>query len=333
LIALITQSIEPASWSQTGGPGKIEYYPIGQCLVIIQKPEVQEQIADLLQALRRGQDLEVALETRFISLPKSIVERLGLTGASESTTPWLCCLDDAGLLQLLEAAQSCERSNILQAPKMVLYNGQDGRFDIRQEERIETRAGGVRERVGEEPKCEIVKTGLRLAARPVVSPDRRSVRIHFLAEMSARIPPHTTSGAYPVVVPASINTQRIDQHLTIPDGKTALLYGWRQAAPPVKKERIPVLSYIPYLTELFALAGPPPEDEVVLIAVTPRILVLEEEERAVVLPSATAREALVAELLAKYRKACGEGRLAEARCLGQRALILDPSCFCDHAHP
>jgi hypothetical protein len=324
LIQLVTQSIEPDSWREMGGPGKIEYYPIGQCLVIIQKPEVQERIADLLEALRRSQDVEVALEIRFLGLPDSVLERLDLKGAAPSQAPCLRCLNDAELRQLVAVVQGCAQANIMQAPRMVLYNGQDARFDVRQEELVETGTTGA------EPKREVVKTGLMLAARPVVSVDRRSVRVHFMVEESELIPQHQTEGAFPVVLPASVNVQRIDKHVTIPDGKTALLYGWRRKAKPVEKERIPILSYIPYLTELFCGAGLPSEGENVLIALTPRMLVSEEkEERAVPSPPRCAGKAEVAELLANYKKACREGRLAEARCFAERALSLDPSCFCD----
>ena len=40
-------------------------------------------------------------------------------------------------------------------------------------------------------------------------------------------------------------------------------------------------------------------------------------------------KAEVAELLANYQKACREGRLTEAKGFAERALTLDPRCFCD----
>jgi hypothetical protein len=58
LIRVITSTIEPNSWSEVGGKGTIQYFPLGMALVINQTQDVQEQIADLLTALRRKQDNE-----------------------------------------------------------------------------------------------------------------------------------------------------------------------------------------------------------------------------------------------------------------------------------
>ena len=51
-----------------GGPGHIEYFPLAMALVINQTPDIQEQIAELLAALRRLQEQEVTIEVRFITL-------------------------------------------------------------------------------------------------------------------------------------------------------------------------------------------------------------------------------------------------------------------------
>jgi type II secretory pathway component GspD/PulD (secretin) len=68
LIRLITQTVEPSSWSEVGGKGTIQYYPLGLALVVNQTQDVQEQIADLLDALKREQeneDREYTVETRI----------------------------------------------------------------------------------------------------------------------------------------------------------------------------------------------------------------------------------------------------------------------------
>src|SRR5262249_28493262 len=43
-----------------------------------QTPDIQEQVQDLLAALRRLQDQEVAVEIRFISVAESFYERIGV---------------------------------------------------------------------------------------------------------------------------------------------------------------------------------------------------------------------------------------------------------------
>jgi RNA polymerase sigma factor (sigma-70 family) len=52
LIHLIMRTISPATWDTMGGEGTIDYYPLGRALIVNQTPDVQEQIADFLAALR-----------------------------------------------------------------------------------------------------------------------------------------------------------------------------------------------------------------------------------------------------------------------------------------
>src|SRR6476660_8920478 len=78
LIKLVTNTIAPVPYRSVGGAGTIDYMPIEMALVINQTPDVQEQVADLLDALRRLQDLEVAVEVRIITLAETFFERIGL---------------------------------------------------------------------------------------------------------------------------------------------------------------------------------------------------------------------------------------------------------------
>ncbi len=61
-----------------GGAGAIEAFPVNLSLVISQTQEVHEQIADLLDQLRRLQDLQVTIEVRFITLNDNFFERMGI---------------------------------------------------------------------------------------------------------------------------------------------------------------------------------------------------------------------------------------------------------------
>lgn len=53
LIELIVNTISPDSWRPHGGQGSISFYPHNPALVIRQTAETHEQVAELLQALRR----------------------------------------------------------------------------------------------------------------------------------------------------------------------------------------------------------------------------------------------------------------------------------------
>src|SRR5439155_12094655 len=76
LIRLIQKSIRPDAWSDVGGSGTIEYMPIGLALAINQTPDVQEQVAELLDALRRLQDVQIAVEVKIITLAETFFERV-----------------------------------------------------------------------------------------------------------------------------------------------------------------------------------------------------------------------------------------------------------------
>lgn len=78
LMKLIQNTISPQSWAEVGGAGTIDFMPIGMALVINQTVDVQEQVQELLDALRRLQDLQVAVEIKLITLSETFFERIGL---------------------------------------------------------------------------------------------------------------------------------------------------------------------------------------------------------------------------------------------------------------
>src|SRR5690606_34187954 len=79
LIDLIISTVEHDSWMENGtGEGEIQPFPTNLSLVISQTQRVHEQIADLLEQLRRLQDLQVTIEVRFIRLTDSFFERIGV---------------------------------------------------------------------------------------------------------------------------------------------------------------------------------------------------------------------------------------------------------------
>jgi general secretion pathway protein D len=78
LMDLITNTVAPKTWNQNGGPGSVAPFETNLSLVVSQTQEVHEQIADLLEQLRRLQDLQVTIEVRFITLSDSFFERIGV---------------------------------------------------------------------------------------------------------------------------------------------------------------------------------------------------------------------------------------------------------------
>src|SRR4029077_4768492 len=75
---MITKMVNANSWEGEGGPGRIEYFDAGAALVVNQTADVIKEVADLLEALRRLQDLSVSVEIRIVSLSESFFERIGV---------------------------------------------------------------------------------------------------------------------------------------------------------------------------------------------------------------------------------------------------------------
>jgi hypothetical protein len=332
LTRLIVSSIKPRSWDQMGGPGTLDYYPLGMALVVKQTPEVHEQIAELLAALRRLQDVEVAVEVRFISVSASLYEQLVSAGCGSQEfraeavpgTPLQCytascrepllrclagggastaCLNDEQVRQFLQAAQEDPRTSVMQAPKMTLLNGQTATCNIT--DRLFFVTGVTAVQAGGQivacPQNESFTTGLQMSVQPLVSTDRRSVYVNLklnqtnlataavpLFPVVSRLTPELEGGAKDQPVPFTqyiqqprFNTVALERSLKIREGGTMFLGGWKQENESRTEFGPPVLSKIPYLNRFFKNVGYGRDTSYVLVMVTPRVIVNEEEEHHV----------------------------------------------------
>ncbi len=377
LIKLITSSIAPKSWSDMGGPGTIDYFPLTMSLVINQTQDIQEQVADLLAALRRLQDQEVAIEVRFISIAEGFYERMGvdfnmniktdsltssyepqLTGAAPlkpagfvqdfspsrliaGLTPagtftndldipirpgtfnraippfggfpnqpgnngglslGLAFLSDIQVFLFMEMAQGDQRTNVMQAPKLTMYNGQTATLSVTTQQFFVTnvqvlQAGGQLAFI---PQSVPFPIGVNLTLQPVISADRRFVRLTLapsLTNLASAVVP-----LFPIVtpitptfdlnlqgqLPPTLFTQYIQQPtfnsitaqttVLVPDGGTVLLGGLKRLSEGRNEYGPPIIGKVPYLNRLFKNVGYGRETESLLMMVTPRIIINEEEE-------------------------------------------------------
>jgi len=60
LVRVITNTVRPASWSVQGGPGTIEYFAAGKCLVVNQTEDVHMRIEALLAELTKVKETQDA---------------------------------------------------------------------------------------------------------------------------------------------------------------------------------------------------------------------------------------------------------------------------------
>jgi type II secretory pathway component GspD/PulD (secretin) len=378
LIKLITTTVASDSWADVGGKGTIQYFPLGLALVVNQTQDIQEQVADLLQALRRLQDLEVAIEMRMITVSEAFYEMIGVNfdinlqnnnarfgpqlisqqfqpfgqvnnfspnGFVSGLTPagtftpdlsipitnssfqfsqppfggfpgtlgmdgglsmGLAFLSEIQVFMFLEAAQVDRRTNVMQAPKITVFNGQTANITVQDQQFFLTgvqlvQAGG---QIFFVPNQQPFPLGVSLQVQPVVSADRRFVRINLqpsltnLASTNVPLIPvqipvpqlfegpgtGTTTGAQPVIFQMFFQQPTFTQislntTVTIPDGGTVMLGGMKTLSEGRVEAGPPILSKIPYIDRLFKNTAYGREAQSLLIMVTPRIIINEEEEQ------------------------------------------------------
>ena len=328
LMKTIRETIAPNTWASSGGKGTIDYFPMSMSLVVNQTPDIQEMIAELLTKLRQEQNTEVVLEVRLLSLPEGFferpaierrigpdgLERIGIDfskrscvpapaaascprseGSLSSSTPGPKFLSEREVNDLLQSLQGEQRANIMQAPKLTLFNNQTAQIDCSNKHRFVTGCQVV-QRDGEAliiPRTEDVVTGFRMTVCPKLAADHRFVQVNLdinktdLASPVVPLCPVTVQikGDHDKPAPSTHMLQQpkvtilhIAKTVTIPDGGTVLLGGLKRETEVRHEYATPVLSKVPYLDRLFKNVGYGREGESVYVLVTSRILVNEEED-------------------------------------------------------
>ncbi|HEX3999973.1 MAG TPA: hypothetical protein VHX65_15585 [Pirellulales bacterium] len=377
LIELITSTVSPQSWDSNGGAGSIAPFNTNLTLVVSQTQEIHEQIADLLQQLRRLQDLQVTIEVRFITLDDDYFEKIGVdfnfdiptnatngaiafngastqqsqviglnstssatsgftstptgsinfnqngiananipafTGLTVDTTPasfGFAILSDIQAFFLVQALLGDDRSNVLQAPKVTLFNGQQAFVSDTSQEPFVTSVVPV---VGDfaaaqQPVITVLSEGTSLTVQAVVSPDNRFVRltvVPFFSQIgnvqtfqftgststtnSASTAANTTATSTSAATGATtvnsgttvqlptFNFVTVTTTVSVPDGGTVLLGGIKRLSEGRSERGVPILSDIPYINRLFRNTAVGRTTESLMMMVTPRIIIQEEEE-------------------------------------------------------
>jgi general secretion pathway protein D len=378
LIDLITSTVEYDTWMENGsGEGEIQPFPTNLSLVVSQTQNVHEQIVDLLEQLRRLQDLQVTIEVRFIRLSDSFFERIGIdfdfnitdnqpngvapniSGNPSSTigissgqrsngtlnpdtslpnftadVPYrsdnfsvtvpagfapgvggefgFAILSDIQAYFLLQAAQSDSRSNILQAPKVTLFNGQQG---IVADTALRPFVISVIPVVGEfaaaqQPVIVVLSEGTLLTVQAVVSDDRKYVRLTLVPFFSQIGDVDTFTFEGTETTSTSSNTTDEDEDgndetddsaeevirsgttvqlptfqvitvattVSVPDGGTVLLGGVKRLSENRSEVGVPLLSKVPYVDRLFRNVGIDRTTDSLMMMVTPHIIIQEEQE-------------------------------------------------------
>ena len=210
LMKLITGTVSPRCWCEAGGNCTIDYFAIGMSLVVSAPPEVQEQVCELLEALRRLQEVEVAVELKFISVGADFFERMGCEfrptvhrdchdGLERAGVDFNCpngklcdksnsavALSPKQVGEFLAMVQGDRRANVMQTPKLTLFSGQASTISAVDTQyfvtgmKYTTNADGHTVLVPENKPFDV--GGIRACIQATVSADRKFAQIHLQAE-------------------------------------------------------------------------------------------------------------------------------------------------------
>ncbi len=212
-------------------------------------------------------------------------------------------LSDLEVYLFLTAAQGDTRSNVLSAPKVTTFNGAAATIIsgtlIYYVSSIQPIIGPGA--VAYTPNVSAITSGVVLAVTPVVSADRRYVRM-TLTPTFQTVNGFTTYSAQTGAVGGSglgggaatitgqiqlpnTTTNVITTTVTVPDGGTVLMGGVKTLLEQRIEYGVPVLSKTPLIDRLFRNVGIGRNSQSLMIMVSPHIIILEEEEERLGIPS------------------------------------------------
>ena len=212
-------------------------------------------------------------------------------------------LSDLEVYLFLTAAQGDIRTNILQAPKVTTFNGAPATIVNNQQinfvaSLIPIVGPGA---VAFAPQVSSFPNGVTLNVTPVVSADRRYVRMTLSPTFNSlegfdTFPAGSAAvggsglGGGATQIQGQIQLPRFTQTavnttVTVPDGGTVLLGGVKRLNEERREYGVPVLSKTPWINRLFRNVGIGRVTSSLMLMVTPRIIILEEEEERLGIPA------------------------------------------------
>ncbi len=218
-------------------------------------------------------------------VPGSWTQRAGLAPALSIAGSFL---DNLQVDFLIRATQANSRSSIVQAPRQVMLNGQAVVITIETFRRyIASLEPVVGDNVGlPRPVPEDARSGLQVWVQGVVSEDRRytTLSISFRQRGEAtfeRYELQRGSGNSPSIFLLLPTQSEVTYTATvsIPDGGTVLLGGFKQVGEVEVEAGVPILSKIPVLKRAFTNNTTVKDTRTLLILVKSKIIIQDEAEQ------------------------------------------------------
>jgi general secretion pathway protein D len=228
-------------------------------------------------------------------------------------------ISDVEAFFVIQAAQGDTRTNVLQAPKVTLFNGQLANVSDTSQRPFVTSVTPV---VGDfaaaqAPIIVVLNEGTSLNVQAVVSNDRRFVRLTLVPFFSKigdveefTFEGRRSSNTGTAVVNPTDDTQTVNDDaeefvegttvqlptfsftsvsttVSVPDGGTILLGGIKRMSEGRNERGVPLLSKVPYVNRLFKNVGIGRTTQSLMMMVTPRIIIQEEEDAKILGTAAT----------------------------------------------
>jgi type II secretory pathway component GspD/PulD (secretin) len=204
-------------------------------------------------------------------------------------------LNDTLAEAVLRAVTKYGTRNIVDAPSLTVYNGQQASINVTNfvsyvkdfDVEIATAAAIA------DPIISVIAEGVVLDVKPVVSSDRRFITMQLkptVTTLQRPIPTFTTSlgiGTSVTIEIPELTIQRARTTVTMPDGATLMLGGWKLIEDQDLDSGIPYLNKIPGLTFLFSRKGKFTNKQKLVILVRGKIVIPEEYEPVLSTPVAS----------------------------------------------
>ena len=195
-------------------------------------------------------------------------------------------LDDTLVEAILRAVSKYGSTNIVDAPSLTVFNGQRASLSVI------NHVSYVRDfdveiaqaSVIAQPIVGIIQDGVVLDVRPVVSSDKRFITMELRPTVANLVRPldefMTTLGigSDVVIELPTLKVQRARTTVTMPDGATLMIGGWKLNEDRDLQSGVPFLNQIPILSFFFSRKGKFLNKQKLIILVRAKILIPEEGE-------------------------------------------------------
>ena len=287
---LIHTSVSPESWTENGGNGTTVYHEVNHALVVTNTPKVVAEVNDLLTSLRKLQDTTICVQVREISTVSFPMDDLLKRVDAKPTDSDTISLAPDQVLRLLEGVSGDRRVNIVQMPKITMFNAQTA--SLSHGDQMSFVTGFDSQKVGDQtvmtPKSEVTTLGYSINLHPTLIDDNNATRLTIqynwtgvepnvpLFPITWFVTPKFEGGFEGVPIPFTQFLQQpkfeklsVSKTLVIDDGGTIAMPLGKRTRRTTTEQSPAVVAKVPYVNRLFRNTKTisTPEDVVLLVTV------------------------------------------------------------------